>query len=65
VVSNIKHHAHLMSSGRHGSWCSCPCGWSSGTYGTVVAAHLAFGRHLVSAEHITRDVSQQAEGSEP
>lgn len=46
----IKHHAHLMTSGRVGSWCFCPCGWSSGTYGTVVAAHLAFGRHLLDDE---------------
>lgn len=49
-----QHHPHLCTTGRHGSWCSCPCGWSSGTYGTVTGAHLAFGRHLLDAEHITR-----------
>ncbi|MCW2899962.1 MAG: hypothetical protein JWO67_2227 [Streptosporangiaceae bacterium] len=46
-MSAIKHHPNLMSAGRHGSWCSCPCGWSSGTYGTTTGAHLAFGRHLL------------------
>jgi hypothetical protein len=46
-----KHHAHLLSAARYGSWCTCPCGWSSGIHGTSVGAHLAFGRHLVSVEH--------------
>jgi len=50
-MSEIKHHPHLMFAGRHGAWCSCPCGWSSGTYFSVVGAHLEFGRHLLTAEH--------------
>lgn len=42
------HHAHLLSAGRHGAWCHCPCGWTSGTWRTVFGAHLAFGRHLLA-----------------
>jgi len=47
-VSDIKHHPHLLSGGRHGSWCNCPCGWESGIYRNTLAAHLAFGRHLLA-----------------
>lgn len=53
-MSQDKHHPTLCSTGRHGCWAYCSCGWSSKTYGTTTGAHLAFGRHLVSGEHISR-----------
>jgi hypothetical protein len=52
ALAEVKHDPGLMSAGRHGCWAACSCGWSSGTYGTTTGAHLAFGRHLVSAEHL-------------
>jgi hypothetical protein len=55
-MTDPKHHPNLYSTGRNGCWATCACGWSSETYGTVVGAHLAFGRHLLSGEHVTRPV---------
>lgn len=49
----MKHHPTLCSTGRHGCWSYCSCGWESGTYRTVIGAHLAFGQHLVTANHAT------------
>lgn len=46
------HRPELYRTSRHGCWAACPCGWSSETYGTTVSAHLAFGRHLLTAEHL-------------
>lgn len=43
----MKHHPTLLSTGRHGCWATCPCGWHSATWRTVIGAHLDFGRHLV------------------
>jgi len=43
----MKHHPLLLRGGS-AFWCHCSCGWRSGLHRTVVGAHLAFGRHLVS-----------------
>lgn len=43
----MKHHPTLLSTGRHGCWATCRCGWRSATWRTVVGAHLDFGHHLV------------------
>lgn len=46
AAGNACHHPHLYSTGRHGCWCVCICGWTSDTYTTTTGAHLAFGEHL-------------------
>jgi hypothetical protein len=43
----VNHHPLLTSTGRHGCWCVCSCGWRSRDYTTVSGAHYAFGRHLL------------------
>lgn len=45
----MKHHLTLYSTGRHGSWATCSCGWKSRTFVGNEGAHLAFGEHLVQA----------------
>lgn len=49
-----EHEPTIYRAGRHGSWAVCRCGWSSETYGGQQGAQLAFGRHLLTGEHISR-----------
>lgn len=51
----MKHHPTLCSTGRHGCWSTCSCGWASRLWTSVVGAHLAFGRHLVTTHLDTQE----------
>lgn len=51
----MKHHVTLCTTGRHGCWAFCSCGWKSGLYRTVIGPHLAFGRHLVTTHLDTQE----------
>lgn len=44
----MKHHPTLFTSGRHGCWAYCRCGWRGSLWTTVVGAHLDFGQHLTN-----------------
>jgi hypothetical protein len=43
-----RHDPTHYSTGRHGCWVTCTCGWRSATWTTIVGAELNFGRHLTT-----------------
>ena len=45
----VRHDPALYSTGRHGCWADCTCGWKSGLYTTTTGAHRAFGEHLTAS----------------
>lgn len=42
-----RHDPILASTGGHGCWTTCSCGWTSRRFVNVHGAHLAFGDHLI------------------
>jgi hypothetical protein len=43
------HEPLILTTRRHGSWCTCWCGWKSTAWTSTVGAHLAFGQHLLES----------------
>ena len=45
-----RHHPTIYTTGAHGNWCECSCGWKSRRWQQVGGAHLEFGEHLREAK---------------
>ena len=44
-----KHGATICTTGRHGCWAHCLCGWKSPLYTTAGGASIAFAEHMREA----------------
>lgn len=49
MTEQMRHHPTLLSTGSHGCWSTCSCGWNSALWTTTTGAHLEFGRHMVDS----------------